>query len=89
MKKLKQKIMQSLELGEAYTKVVDKLVKDISYLEKANADEAIIHIAYGNLVYACMQDVVYRFAIELDGYYQSHSGYGRGCIYTKEEFNEC
>lgn len=81
--------MECLELGEAYTKVVDKLVKDISYLKKANAEEAIIHTAYGNLVYACMEDIVYRFAIELDGYYQSHSGYGRGCIYTKEEFNEC
>lgn len=89
MNKLKKQIMQSLGLSKEYAKVVGKLVKDIGYLEKANAEEAIIHTAYGNLVYACMEDIVYRFAIELDGYYQSHSGYGRGCIYTKEEFNEC
>jgi hypothetical protein len=89
MKELKQKIMECLDLGGEYDKVVGKLVKDISYLERAHAEEALIHTAYGDLVYAYMEDIIYRFKLELDGYYQSHSGYGRGCIYTKEEFNEC
>lgn len=86
MKKITEKILSQMELGKEYAKVVDKVLKDIGYLEKASAEKADIYTAYNGCIYAYMEDTVYRFYLVDDGYYQSSCGYGRGCIYTKEEF---
>lgn len=86
MKKITEKILSQMGLGKEYANVVDKVLKDIGYLEKAYAEEADIYAAHNGCIYAYMEDTIYRFMVETDGYYQSSCGYGRGCIYTKEEF---
>jgi hypothetical protein len=86
MKKITEKILSQMELGKEYANTVDKVLRAIHYLEKAYAEEAEIYASYNGCIYAYMEDTIYRFMVETDGFFESHCGYGRNDIYTKEEF---